>query len=63
MTDVAHMDYLARIGLLAHCLLVPMAWGLLVEWVFHVIRTHRAGEGGIAEDLALPEPLGWSCQL
>ena len=35
------MDYLAKIGLLAHCLIIPAVWGLLVEWIFHAVRVKR----------------------
>ena len=37
------MDHLTKTGYVLLCLLVPAAWGLLVEWVFHVTRTRRAG--------------------
>ncbi len=58
------MEYLEKVGLLAHCVAFPVVWGLLTEWIFHVIRTRRRGRGaGLADDLALPEPMGWSCQL
>ena len=54
-------SYLEKIGLLAHCLLVPVAWGLLVEWVFHVVRTRKRGRRDQrARDLELEEPTGWS---
>ena len=54
-------SYLEKIGLLAHCLLVPVAWGLLVEWVFHVVRTRKRGRRGRpVHDLELEEPTGWS---
>ena len=57
------MVYLEKIGLLAHCLIIPAVWGLTVEWVFHYFRTR--GKSGKAKPAALPlaEPLGWSCQL
>ena len=54
-------SYLEKIGLLAHCLLVPVAWGLLVEWVFHLLRARRhGGRSRPAPDPELEEPTGWS---
>lgn len=40
------MEYLTRIGYVVLCLLVPAAWGLFVEWLFHVSRTRRGGRAG-----------------
>jgi len=36
------MDYLTRILYVLLCLTVPLAWGLVVEWVFHKRRRRRA---------------------
>ena len=43
------LSYLERMGLLLHCLVIPAAWGLLVEWLFHVIRRRREGVLGVTE--------------
>ncbi len=43
------MDTFTRIQYILLCLVVPVAWGLLVEWFFHVNRRRRAARGGQAE--------------
>jgi len=54
-------SYLEKVGLLTHCLLVPVAWGLLVEWVFHLLRGRlRTGRSRRAADPELEDPTGWS---
>ena len=57
-------DYLTKMGFLMHCLLLPVIWGLTVEWLFHVVRTRGGGnDAGPAPDIDICEPDGWSCQL
>lgn len=44
------MTFAEKIGFLALCFALPTAWGLLVEWVFHVVRTRRAAKAEASAD-------------
>ena len=50
------MEHLAKIGYVLLCLLVPAAWGLLVEWVFHVVRTRRGSRNAVCNPPAPTPP-------
>ena len=42
------MDTFTRIQYILLCLVVPAAWGLLVEWFFHVNRKRRSVRSDLA---------------
>jgi len=50
------MEHIERIGYVLLCLLVPAAWGLLVEWVFHVARTRRDSRSAVCDPPAPTPP-------
>ena len=52
------MDTFTKIQYILLCLVVPAAWGLLVEWFFHVNRGRRGARRDIAETASPAPPAG-----